>query len=90
MLSLVLPFAITVAHADDSASQLLQDANDAGQDDVNTSTDEDANDAASQVFDTPSQTPLDTTTSSEGSNGFGNAPTYNSNGDGSLSDGPKP
>ena len=91
MFSFVLPFAVAVAHADDdNAGQQLHDANDAGQDAVNSSTDEGAHDAASQVFDTPAQTPVDTTTPSEGSSGLSNAPTYDPNSSSGLSNAPTP
>ena len=91
MFSLALPLAVTVARADDdSASQQLHDANDAGQDAVNSSTDEGAHDAASQVFDTPAQTPVDTRTPSEGSSGLSNAPTYDPDSGSGLSNAPTP
>lgn len=74
LLTVALP-----AHADDSAMQQLQNANDSGQAAVNSSSDEGAHAAASQVFDTPAPVPVDTTTPSEGSSGLSNAPTYNEN-----------
>jgi hypothetical protein len=84
-----LPLTLSsVAHADDSAMQQLQNANDSGQAAVNSSSDEGAHAAASEVFDTPAPTPVDTTSPSEGSSGLSNAPTYNDNSGSGLDNAP--
>lgn len=91
MFCFALPFGVPIAYADDdNAGQQLYDANDAGQDAVNSSTDEGAHDAASQVFDTPAQTPVETTMPSENSSGLSNAPIYDPNSSSGLSDAPMP
>lgn len=90
VISFALSFAVTAAHADDSALQQLRDANDSGQDAVNSSSDEGAKASSNEVFDTPAQTPVDTRSPSEGSSGLSNAPTYDPNSDSGLSNAPTP
>jgi hypothetical protein len=89
LLALTLPVMMSgAAHADDSALQQLNNANDSGQAAVNSSSDEGAHAAASQTFDTPPPTPVDTTTPSEGSSDLSNAPTYNESSGSGLDNAP--
>lgn len=92
LLALGFPVAMSsTAFAQDSAGQQLNDANDSGQDAVNSSTDEEASDNARKVFDTPADTTVvDTTSPSEGSSGLENAPTYNEGSGSGLSNAPTP
>jgi hypothetical protein len=78
------------AYADDSAAQQASDASSSGSDATSSSSDEGAHASASEVFDTPASTPVDTTSPSEGSSGLSNAPTYNDNSGSGLSNAPTP